>query len=110
VRWIASVAVALCLLAAGHARARDLGPDGTHGSRIDPACHALAAVAAPRRDVGRIDSRGGSAVGLGAFALPAVPRPPIAPQSQVAIASDRAAPARLKPQVCARCSRGPPGD
>jgi hypothetical protein len=110
-RWIASLIAAVCLLAAGAARDRELGEGGGESARaakahLDgaPAAPLALRLAAARPDAHRTTARLGA---LPPFAAPAVSTAPPAPHGspyrvpgRVVASADQARPA------CS--SRGPP--
>jgi hypothetical protein len=100
VRWIASLVVALCLVAAGAARPDDAGASRSHTS-LASAGHGLAANVAPRRVVAGHD------LGLSAFTLPTTPAAD-EPSRTVTVPCDRAPDRALATQIFTRSSRGPP--
>jgi hypothetical protein len=101
VRAIASAVVALCLLAAGAARADDRSRNDARTSQLVSAGLALTANLAPRREGASPDLR------LAPFTIPSVSIAVAARRSIFALAGRTPAHA-VDNQVPARSSRGPP--
>lgn len=102
-RGIASLIVALCLLAAGGLRAHDPGELGGRDDRAPQlsAGHGVLASLAPRREGGSHELR------LAAFPVPASPAVPPPPRVAVVVCDARP-PWIVSARLAARSARGPP--
>jgi hypothetical protein len=102
-RGVVSLVVAVCLLAAGGARADEsVAGSETHTSQLVGVSHALAAHLAPRRDGAGPDLR------LAPFTLPLVAAAAAAARSIAAVAGRTSLIAVDDGEVPTRSSRGPP--